>query len=134
MKKQRASRQIKKKRGKRPRQAKGKKFFLALNRLKRLKSGQQREALQHANDAFIRQMCTQVKKLRHTTLPLALAKRMQRQKKILNKFVLPKTSTRVKRKILTQRGGAILPLLLTALPAIGSMVGNLLGGMRKRRS
>ena len=122
----RPGRQAKKKR-----QSKGNKFNLVMKRLKGMKLGQQRQALQMSNDVFIRQMCAQVKKLRHASLPGTLKKRMQRQKKNLRKFVLPRTSVRVKRKMLTQRGG-LLPLLVAALPAVGAMVGNIIAGTRRR--
>ena len=100
------------------------KFDIALKKLKGMKLNQQREALKMSNDAFIRQMCTHVKRLRHAPMSLALQKRMQKQRKNLQKLVRPKTSIRIKRGMLTQRGG-FLPLLMAALPAIGSLVGNI---------
>ena len=107
------------------------KFFAALSKLKRMKSVDQREALRQSNDAFIRQLCTHIKKLRHANLSPSLKKRVMRQKKNLRKLILPKTSIRMKRKMLAQRGGFV-PLLLAALPAVGAMVGNIIAGAGQR--
>ena len=109
------------------------KFHVALQKLKRMNGQQQRQALLMSNDAFIRQMCTQVRKLRHAHMPSSVKKRMQKQRKKLQKLVMAKTSTRAKRKMLTQRGG-FLPLLIAALPAVGAMVGKIIAGTRRRRS
>lgn len=121
------------KESKKQRHGKGKvnKFFLALKRLKGMKSNQQREALKMSNNAFIRQMCAHVKKLRHASVPAKLKKRMLHQKKNLRKLILPTTSMQVKRKMLTQRGG-FLPLIMAALPVLGSMVGNIISAARSR--
>lgn len=83
-----------------------------------------------SNDAFIRQLCTHIKKMRHASLPSPLKKRMQKQRKNLQKFIRARTSATVKRKMLSQRGG-FLPLLIAALPALGAMVGNVIGGARR---
>ena len=107
------------------------KFNRVMKRLKQMNSNQQRQALTMANDAFIRQLSNQVKKLRHINLNAPLRKKVQRQKKKLQKLVLPKTSIRTKRKMLTQRGG-FLPLLISALPAVGAMVGNIIAGTKRR--
>ncbi len=116
---------------------KSNRFHLALMKLKRMKDGQRRKALSMANDAFIRQMCTYVRRLRYARLSPAVQKKIQRQKEKLRKLIMPKTSLPVKRKMLSQRGG-FLPAMLAAaipaaLPAIGSMVGNIIAGVRRRR-
>ena len=49
-------------------------FRTALMRLKRLKSHHQCQAMRMANNAFIRQMCTHVKKLRYKKLKVKQAK------------------------------------------------------------
>ena len=107
------------------------KFQIAMKKLKQMNSNQQRQVLSMANTTFIKQMCAQVKKLRHAPLSTALKKRMKQQKKNLNKLVLPRTSIHVKRKMLTQRGG-FLPLLISALPAVGAMLGNIISGAKRR--
>ena len=96
-----------------------------------MNGNQQRQALMMANDAFICQLCAQVKKLRHQPLSAPVKKRMQKQKKNLQKFVLQKTSANVRRKMLTQRGG-FLPMLLSALSAVGAMLGNIIAGTKRR--
>ena len=108
------------------------KLMIALKKLKRMRPHHQREAVKMSNDAFIRQLCTHVKKMRHVSVPATLKKRLHRQRKNLQKFVRSKTSTSVKRKMLTQRGG-FLPLLIAALPAVGAMVGNIISGVSRRR-
>ena len=105
--------------------------MIALQKLKRMKPHHQREALKMSNNAFIHQLCAQVKQMRNETFPHALTKRIQRQKKNLQKFVRVKTSTTAKRNMLTQRGG-FLPLLIAALPAMGAMIGNIIGRARRR--
>ena len=107
------------------------KFNRVMKRLKQMNSNQQRQAIMMANDAFIRQLSNQAKKLRHINLNAPLRKRVHRQKKKLQKLVLPKTSIRTKRKMLSQRGG-FLPLLISALPVVGAMLGNIISGAKRR--
>lgn len=103
------------------------KFNVALSKLKRMKQAQQVQAVRMSNNAFIRQLSNHVKHLRYAPLSPALKKKLQRQKTKLRKLVNARTSTQVRRKMLTQRGG-FLPLLLAALPAVGSLVGNIISG------
>ena len=105
--------------------------MIALQKLKRMKPHHQREALKMSNDAFIRQLCMEVKRMRNKPFPPSLTTRMQKQRKNLQKFVRVKMSTTAKRKMLTQRGG-FLPLLMAALPAVGAMIGNIIGRARRR--
>ena len=107
------------------------KFNRVMKRLKQMNSNQQRQALTMANDAFIRQLSNQVKKLRHINLNAPLRTRVQSQKKKLQKLVLPKTSIRTKCKKLTQRG-VFLPLLVPPLRDVGAMARNIIAGSKRR--
>ena len=111
--------------------AKESKLMVAFQKLKRMKPHHQREAIKMCNANFIQQLCTQVKKMRNKPLPSKIARRMKTQKKNLQKFIRVKTSTNTRRKMLSQRGG-FLPLLIAALPAVGAMVGNIIGRARRR--
>lgn len=89
-------------------------------RLKGLKSHHQCQAMKMANDAFIRQMCTHVKKLRYKKLNGNQMKTLKRHRTKLQTLVNPQVSISKKRQLLSQRGGFIsmlAPLLLNAVPA-----------------
>ena len=102
------------------------KFTTTLFRLKKLKASQRHEAIKIANNKFIRDFATQVKKLRQVkSLRPSLQKKLKQHSKALRKLTNKKTSIKMKRKILSQRGG-FLPLILAALPAIGSIVGGII--------
>ena len=59
---------------------------------------------------------------------------MKKHRKHLQKLVHKNTSISTKRKMLSQRGGiAFLPLIMAALPAIGSLIGNAISRARRRR-
>ena len=103
----------------------GKKFAITLNRLKKLSPTNRRKAMEIANSRFIRHLSSQVKKMRTAKLSPKLKGRMRRYAKELRKVANPKTSIKNKRKVLTQRGGFI-PLLLAALPALGSIIGGVI--------
>ena len=97
--------------------------MFAIRKLKRMRPQHQREAMKLSNAAFIRSLTTHVNKVRNKSLPPALHKRVQNQRKQLQKFVRKNTSLSVKRKMLSQRGG-FLPLLLAALPAVTGLMAN----------
>lgn len=115
-----------KKRSKRCRKKKcNSKFSTILCRLKKLNPTQRHQAIEIANDKFIRDFTTQVKKLRCARgLRPSLQKKLKRHGKALRKLTNKKTSIKMKRKMLSQRGG-FLPLILAALPAIGSIIGGI---------
>lgn len=100
------------------------KFATVIKRLKKLKPNQRRHAIDLANNKFINQFVTEVKKLRRSHIRPTLRKRLMKQTKQLRKFTNSKTSVVNKRKML-QKGG-FLPLLLAALPAVGSIVGGII--------
>ena len=115
-----------KRRGVRRRQKKSSKFNVTLQRLRKLKASQRRQAMTIANNKFIRDFTSAVKKLRRTNaLRPALRKKLKRHSKLLRKLTNKRTSLKVQRKVLSQRGG-FLPLLLAALPAIGSIAGGII--------
>jgi len=104
----------------------GSKFSTTLLRLKKLKAPQRHEAMKIANDKFIRDFTTHIKKLRQAKgIRPSLQKKLKRHSKALRMLTNKKTSIKMKRNILSQRGG-FLPLLLAALPAIGSIVGGII--------
>ena len=102
-----------------------KKFTQAFQRLRKLNKNDQLIAMGVSNNAFIRQFCNQVKKLRSAPVSAKLRKRLQQQGKALRKLIDAKTAIHSKRMMLSQRGG-IFPLLMAALPALGSVVGSII--------
>ena len=121
-----------KKRGKKPCQSK---FSDAFCQLKKLKGKQQGQAMSMANDSFIRQFCSRVKKLKYAKLPPKLESKLRRHRKKLRMLTNSKTSISKKRKALSQRGGAFLSLLAAALPILGPLLGHAFkGAVRRVRS
>ena len=94
-------------------------FANAIQRLSKLRPNQRVEAMKLANNKFIQQFCNNVKKLRRTPLSSTQHKRMRTQSKNIRKLISSKTSYNTKRKMLTQRGGFLLPLLLPPLLSAG---------------
>ena len=101
------------------------KFSRVFQKLAKLGKEDQRYAMMCANNAFIRQFCNHVKKLRTAPVNAKLRLRLQKQKKSLRKLVNKKTNADMQRSMLIQRGG-FLPLLMAALPALGSVVGSII--------
>ena len=101
------------------------KFRLALLQLKRLKPHHQCEAMKMANNGFIRQMCTHVKKLRRAKLNGKQIKSLKRHRNKLRTLANANVSLTRKRKLLSQRGG-FLPFLI---PLLGSIVGPAIKGI-----
>ena len=118
---------ISKRRTKKSRKRNSKKssFQVVLQKIKKLKPTQRVQAMKLANSKFINDMSRQVAMLKHVHVSPNIEKRLKRQSKNLNKFINRKTTVATKRRMLTQRGG-FLPLLLAALPAIGSIVGGII--------
>lgn len=100
-------------------------FRQILMKVKKLKSPQRLQALRLANSKFIREFCSHVRKLRHAKLSQTKMKKLKRHSKILRKLANNKSSIKVKRQILSQKGsGFIFPLLASLIPSvIGSIVG-----------
>jgi len=100
-------------------------FKVVLNRIKKLKPAQRMQAMKLANNKFINDFTREVKKLRYARMSPKMKTRLRRQSKNLNKFISRKTTVANRRRMLTQRGG-FLPLLLAALPALGSIIGGVI--------
>ena len=102
------------------------KFKRILHRLKTLKPCHRKQAISLANNRFIRDLCSEVKKLRTTqNVDPKLRNKLHQHAPELRKLANKTTSIKSKRKILTQSGG-FLPLLLAALPAVGSILGGVI--------
>ena len=111
---------------KRKRNSRGNKFNVTLKRLKSLSPDHRRQAIEIANDKFIRHFISQVKKLRRAkNLRPAIKSRLRRNARKLRQLTGKRGSLKSKRKMLTQTGG-FLPLLLAALPALGSIAGGII--------
>lgn len=94
-------------------------FKLILSKLRKLKRPQQVQAIRLANDSFIREFCSHVKKLRYAKMPMVTANKLKRRSKALQILINKKSAIQRKRKILTQRGGGIIaPLIAAFLPTI----------------
>ena len=98
-------------------------FCATLKKIKKLTPSQRIQAMKLANNKFINDMSRQVKKLRRARVSPKMRKRLSHQSKNLRKFANPKTTLSAKRHMLTQQRGGFLPLLLAALPALGSIIG-----------
>ena len=101
------------------------KFAHAIRRLRKLPKQQQVQAMGMANNKFIRQLCTHVKKLKHAKVSAKTAKSLRRHAKQIRKLVHRRTSITQKRKMLTQRGGGLITGLI--IPAVASLVGAIFG-------
>ena len=111
---------------KRKRNSRANKFNVTLKRLKSLSPDHRRQAIEIANDKFIRHFISQVKKLRRAkNLRPAIKSRLRRNARKLRQLTGKRGSLKSKRKMLTQTGG-FLPLLLAALPALGSIAGGII--------
>ena len=114
------------KRKKRTGRKKSSSFGTVLKKVLRLTPSQRVQAMKIANTKFINDLTRQVKKLQYARVPPRLLRRLRRQTKKLRKFTNRKTTLLAKRRMLAQQRGGFLPLLLAALPAIGSIVGGVI--------
>ena len=102
------------------------KFCYVIKQLQRLDAPQQRQAIEIASDNFIRDFWIHVKKLKRAHgLKQSLKRKLKRNRVALRKLTNKNVSLKCKRQMLAQRGG-FLPLLLAALPAIGSIAGGII--------
>jgi len=98
------------------------KFTSALRRLKKLNAAQQSQAIKMANNAFIRQFCNQVRKLKHTKLSAKVRVKFRKHRKNIRKLLHKSTSMDSRRNMLSQKGGGFLKNLLTSIPIVGDIV------------
>ena len=116
------------KRGKRTRRvnASSVNFRTAMGRLRRLKPHHQCQAMKVANNDFIKEMCTHIRKLRHKkNLSRKQRHGLMRYAPKLRTLVNGKVSLKKKRSLLSQRGG-FLPMIA---PLIMSVAGPVLRGI-----
>ena len=100
-----------------------KKFNHTIKLLQRLEAPQRQQAIEIASNNFIRDFWIHVKKLKRANgLQKSLRRKLRRYRGALRKLTNKRISLKCKRQMLAQRGG-FLPLLLAALPAIGSITG-----------
>lgn len=121
-------RMAKRKSGKR-KSSKTQKFSSAIQSLRRMKASERCNAIRFANDKFIRDIVSHVKKLRNKKVSPQVRKKMKNHSKYLRFIVNPKVSIQRKRKALSQKGG-FLPALL---PMLAPLAINLLGGIFGKR-
>lgn len=103
------------------------KFSNAIQSLRRMKMGQRCNAIRFANDKFIRDIVTHVKRLRNKKVSPQVRKSLRKHSKKLRFITNPKVSIQRKRNALSQKGG-ILPFLLPILaPLAASVIGGIIG-------
>ena len=93
---------------------KSSKFAKAIGVLRGLKGSQRYSAIRNANDKFIRDIVSHVKKLRSRKLSSKLQKIVKQHSAKLRLITNPRVSLKRKRTALSQKGGllpALLPLL-----------------------
>lgn len=104
------------------RKQKASKFSNALHRLKKLNASQQSQAIKMSNNAFIRQFCNQIRKLKHAKLSAKVRTKLRKHRKNIRKLLHKSTSMESRRKLLSQKGGGFLKNLLTSIPIVGDIV------------
>lgn len=108
------------------------KFQTALIRLRKLPRGKQQQAISTANNKFINQFCSNVKRLKYAKLNARQQKLVRKQRNNLQALVKKRTSIQRKRRILSQRGGFLpflLPLITSIVaPAVGAAIGKAVNG------
>ena len=101
-------------------------FKTAIQQLRQMRGGKRSSAIQKANDKFIQEFCKQVRRLKFAKVSPSIKKRLQKERKNINRLISPKTNMKSKRVLLSKHKGGFLPLLLAALPAIGSIAGGII--------
>ena len=99
-------------------------------RLKKLKPHHQCQAMRMANNSFIRQMCTHVKKLRYKKLKVKQAQALKRHASKLRSLSNPRVSIASKRKIMSQRGGFLSLLAPVLMSTIGPAIRGIASGAK----
>ena len=101
-------------------------FRAVLKKVEKLTPSQRVQAMKIANNKFINELTRHVQKLQYAHVPPNMQRRLKRQARKLRKFTNRKTTVLTKRRMLTHQRGGFLPLLLAALPALGSIVGGVI--------
>ena len=108
---------------------KSSKFSEAIQALHRMNANQRYNAIRHANDKFIRDIISHVRRLRTKRLSAKQRKSLKRYAAKLRLISNPKVKLQNKRKALTQKGG----FLSAILPMLAPLAANLIGGLFGRR-
>jgi hypothetical protein len=109
---------------------KSQKFSSAIQALRRMKANQRYNAIRHANDKFICEIISHVRKLRTKKLAPKQRKLLKRYATKLRFISNPKVTLQRKRETLTQKGGFLSAILPMIAPAVGNLLGNIFGSKR----
>ena len=90
---------------------KNNKFSKAISSLRKMKSNDRYDAIRYANDNFIRDICSQIKKLKHKKLTPQQQQIVKKYRSKLKVLCSRRSSIKKKRQTLSQKGG-FLPFLL----------------------
>lgn len=94
------------------RAGKHRKFANAILQLSNLPSNRDRcETVRHSNDRFIKDFCSEIKRLKFRKLTKHQLQTVKRYKPKLKQLISPRISIKQKRKTLTQKGGFIGAIL-----------------------
>ena len=104
-------------RRRRKQSAKGKnsKFSKAISSLRKMRPNDRYNAIRHANDRFIRDLCSKIGKLKRKKLTEEERKFVKKHKSKLKVLCNRGNSIKKKRRMLSQKGGF--------LPDIGNLIG-----------
>lgn len=99
-----------------------KNFVQAVRRLRKLKTNQQHQAINMANNTFIRQLCNVLKKMKHAKLSAKTKKSLKRHKKKLRNLLHTNIGMSKRRQMLSQSGGGFLKTILRSIPIVGTVL------------
>ena len=97
-------------------------FSDALRRLKKLKTSEQHQAMSMANNAFIRQFCKSLKKMKHVKLSGKKSSALRKHKKQIRQLINARTAMSKRRQILSQKGSGLLKTILSVIPVVGPII------------
>ena len=89
---------------------KNSKFSKAISSLRKMRPNERHDAIRHANDRFIRDLCSKLGKLKRKKLTEEERKFVKKHKSKLKVLCNRRNSIAKKRRMLSQKGG-LLPLL-----------------------
>lgn len=109
---------------------KSSKFSKTIQTLRKMNTADRCKAIRFANDKFIRDMVTHVKKLRNKKVSPQTRKLLRKHRKRLRFIANPKVSMQRKRKALSQKGGFVGALLPLLAPLAVPLLSRIFGGRR----
>ena len=118
----RKSKKVSHRRKRRKSSSSHKNFSQALQRLKKLKASEQHQAMSMANNAFIRQFCKSLKKMKHVKLSGKKSSALRKHKKQIRQLINARTAMSKRRQILSQKGSGLLKNLLSIFPGVGPVL------------